>query len=1620
MCATFSFAAPTATGSSYEAQWLRVEKALKDDLPATALKELSSIQKKAQAENNMPQLCRALFQTMQCKTEISPDSLQPSLDAIQAALDAEQRPAQRAVYQHVLGLCKSDTALIHASLSDLPLLAGAKATDYLPLIVKGKDSEWLYGDDLLSLFLAEIDEDDDAAIITAAQKLYEQRGNKAAALLLMQRQNLPDKVLYPAWRKAVDEDATLKRVSPIMTYLAGKEQPTLSLSIPQDYVIYPGESVTFAARSRNIREASLQVAGQTLQLHFPDSPVWEERTDTVRLSIPKAGVYEVLLSSGDLSDTEKINVSSVKPLFFGLSDGRCRVALVDAATGKKLSDIRLVRRGKKGETVFRPETDGYIYLTDKDYNGNYYSYDFFPQAGKDTFHPAVQRWCFVRGYYEDEREIKSNLVQVFTDRNIYRPGQEVQVAVLSYKRHDDDYAVMPHDSLTLILRNNNGEDLSTTHLVTDELGEASTTFRLPKVCLPGHFSVIVNRGKSYGAWHNFRVEEYKRPTFEVKTDAFTEEFAIGDTAVVRGSVKTYSGIPLADTEVVSSLGDTVRTDDNGQFSFPVKVERPEGGWWRWWGMTVEVRVTGSNGETATASARIPIRYRAEDNKEQVDKHTLPFWREESRSADGSEASLTIGSCHKPCHAFLDVLAGKKVVESRIVTFTDSFSYKLKYRPEWGDGAVAHLAFVHSGELHSAAIEVRRPEPDKRLLLHWSTFRSELQPGQDEEWTLQVLRPDGKPAQSLVTARLYDATLDAFTDNGWSFGLDFRRNIPSASWRDADWDFPGIFLAAKMPQYSALNLTAWQSGLFRYYGFSMHRPLRARGGVLNEVALMKSAPMAMATADMASSKQMDVEEKAVMTNGTAESAEAPAAETPKIRENFDETAFFMPALRTDADGKVGIRFRLPESLTSWKFTAFAHDALLNYGILNDTIVARKTLMAEINAPRFLRNGDETMIPVTFTNLSDKSQDCRVTFWRNESSEDQSLTLAAGERRTLFFPYKAEVPEGGLLTVKTTISSKEFRDGEERVIPLLTNMVEVTHSVPYSLTKRGERTLDLSPLWREINEAERVTFSTEQCSNPAWYVVNTLNPIFDERAESASSWALRFYALQLSQHVKKYVPTLATLLNDSTTKNAVSTEDSDPFTRNADLRQTLLDESPWLMQAKTEAKRQATLAENLDDATLKANITTALAELEKMQKHSGGWPWFSGMEESAWTTTHIATLLARQQILTDGNGKARQMLDKALPYLHKDMHKTVKEMKAYEKKYKTTLGLGEGHYRYLYLCAITEQSKSADMDYLLKKAEKANHDLTMYGKAGCAVILAYFGGEKRSDLLLRSMLEHSVSTEEMGRYFDTDRAISGWSSYKIPTQTFAIEALQRLQSDKQAEAIAEMRLWLLQSKRTQQWLTSEASAEAAYAVLTGQNYLLSPDKAGTGYKRTLENVKKEDFAAFVANHATLSVRNDEDHPLWGAAFVSYLLPATKVQADANGLAVSRTLEVFNGKEWKPVTAATALHVGDRVRINYTMRADRDMDFVSLKSSRAACMEPRKALSGYDWYSGCYRAVRDQRTDYFFEHMRKGTRGFTEEMTLDRAGTFTLGLATAECVYAPEFRSVTEDVTIVVKEK
>lgn len=1603
----------------YTSHWTEVSKALRNDLPATALEHIGMIRQHALKEGNMPQLCRALFEGMQCQTAITPDSLDSCIEAIRDAMQQESSPARRAVYTYLLGRCQHDSNLLRLAMADLPLLADSRAEDYLPLIEKHDGSERIYGGDLLHLFVRDFPDENAQNYLQQAISLYTQRGMMAAAYSLMLQLDKEEAELYPILRGAVDERPDLQQVPDIMAYLAQVEQPRISLECLHKGVVTPGSTIEFVARARNVDTASFSFGQENYTFTFAKAQPWEEVQDTLRITPASAGIYEATLRMGSLRDKAKVHVSSVKPMIFGLPDERCRIVLVDARTGAPLASPRLVKRDNHGRVLhtYLPAKDGFIYLSRTDWrstNGEQAS--FYAEAGKDTFHPALKSWNLSTGYFSEEGDIRSTPVQIYTDRNIYRPSQEVHVGILAYSRHNDDYQVCEGDSLTLRCTDQNDRTLYETELTTDEFGSASATFRLPHICLPGHIWLhVAGRRADQSGSHTIRVEEYKRPTIELKMDAFTETFSPGDTVQISGLLQTYSGIPLADTRITTSAGDTLTTDASGRFAFNTVVERQPR--WYWMGPSVTVTATASNGETAETTVHVPLRWR-EPKPEPASKYDLPFWEECHTNEQGTEATLTIGTSvlqgTSPVtrYAFLDIACGSRIVEQRMLTFTDSLSYTLKYRPEWGDGATLTLAFVRDGELHSASASVTRPTPDKRLMLRWGTFRSYLQPGQDEEWTLEVTRPDGSAANALVMARLYDATLDAFASNQWHLDLPFGRSLPSTHWSSPRWNCDYLSLERPLPQITPLRFDAWRDELFYYAG------RRFRGHMLYANAM---APMAagikMKTQGTNSLEEAALDMDAAVSTAESASAQEDTKTTVKTRKNFDETAFFLPTLRTDETGTVKMAFRLPESLTTWHFTALAHDRDMNYGLLNDTIIARRQLMAEIAAPRFMRDGDETSIPVTVTNLSTDTQECTLSLWCDDSCEQRPVTLAAGERRTLTFPYTAHAPEGGYVVLKASLTSRDYCDGEERIVPLLTNMVEVTRSVPYSLTKRGSRNIDLSPLWHELQNSEgaarHIRFSREECTNPAWYVANALTPMLDEKAESALSWATRLYALQMAQHIRPLLP--ADMASHATGLSEEEAMAQNPLTRNEDLRQTLLEESPWLVAARSETERWQRMGEIFDENALSAQITSAYSQLRDLQSACGGWSWYKGMPESVWVSLNISTLLARMEVLTQVESGSREMLHKSLPYLQQEMHRIVREMKERERRDKIVLPLNELHYNYLYLCTLMEQKANGDISYLLNKMKDDNHSLSIYGKAGCAVILAHYGYHKQAQTLIKSLLEHSVSTDEMGRYFDTRRAHSGWESYKIPTQTFAIEALQHLDAQRYERQLAELRLWLLQSKRTQMWMTSRATADAIYAVMTGGEDYLTPDAQGAGYSR--QSYAENELIG----QPSLTVTNPNDRPLWGAAYVQYLLPMQNVLSSQSGLSIERSVAVKRGDKWESLPndpALQQLHVGDRLRIEYSIRAECDMDYVSLKACRAACMEPVQALSGYD-YRGYYRSVRDQRNDYFFEHLSKGRHTLSEEGMVDRTGTFTLGTATAECVYAPEYRGDTDNMALCVTE-
>lgn len=1021
----------------------------------------------------------------------------------------------------------------------------------------------------------------------------------------------------------------------------------------------------------------------------------------------------------------------------------------------------------------------------------------------------------------------------------------------------------------------------------------------------------------------------------------------------------------------------------------------------------------------------------------------PFFFYKETANDGAAARIVVGSTEKDACLFYDVVAGNRVMESRRIMLNNELLHlTFDYKEAYGDGAVLCLAMVRHGQLYEESVSVEKPKPDKRLLLHWTSFRSRLTPGQQEEWRVQITRPDGTPADAQMMACLYDASLDALVKNTWAdYAVSFYRYLPSPLWQ-TNWTVHGLALYG-VYDYKRLSVpdvqySRWRNDLFNYervYDLAGIRPPRR---MRTMAALEVDKPMMMlAKANVATDMYDAGAAESASSNQKKEAAGgAPQPlQTAAPRTNFAETAYFRPALRTNSKGEVVMAFTLPESMTQWNFAALAHDRDMNHGRLDTTVVARKDFMVEPALPRFLRQGDTTDLPVKVTNLSGKAVSATLTLTLGDAvngqlyhKADAKVTLAPGESHVYTFPYQAKGNEG-VMVCRAMAQGKGFADGEEHYLPVLTNEVQVTRTLPFSQTKAGVLTLRTDTLFN-VEGASHRALSVEVSSNPTWYAVTALPALQGtDGCISANDWATRFYALAIGQQVVHDNPEIKALASGS------STAELDAL---AKLKaEGLTDLTPWLQQGTAEQERAEALRQMFDVELTAARMATAIDKLKTLQQADGAYSWYPGMGGNAYTTLEVATLLARVENLTSCQQGHRQ-LAQAMDWLKQYIAGVVREMKRAEKETGHKVLPGELTMRYLYLLTLTGDKLDDNASYLVARAALQNKDFTMYGKAVAVQVMAHYGKKAEAELLLKSLLEHTVTKDSMGRWFDTPRAEWSWRSYRIPTQCMAIEALHTLGHEMAAD---EMRLWLLQAKRTQMWETSRASADAVYALLAtgGKQQGVMPLSEKTPVYYTLYNhnkvvgfnaksqssmpqtvgyFKQTYTDASATGATTVRLYKRTDGLSWGSVYATFSAPASHVPTEGMGLLLTRNFEVKRGGEWVAVNGTTTLTKGDRVRQVFTITADRDYDFVALTASRPACLQPAQPLSGYAWNMAlpAYRAVHDATTDYFVEKLRKGTHQFAEELFVDRTGQFTTGVATASCVYAPEFCGTAGEVKLV----
>ena len=993
--------------------------------------------------------------------------------------------------------------------------------------------------------------------------------------------------------------------------------------------------------------------------------------------------------------------------------------------------------------------------------------------------------------------------------------------------------------------------------------------------------------------------------------------------------------------------------------------------------------------------------------------------------DGKPVYVQVGSSENGAHIVYSIIAGNKLLEKGAWELGDSIvTLPFAYREEYASGVVINYSFVKNGECYTRKISIARPLPEKKLNITWKTFRDRLTPGQKEKWTLHITTPDGKPAKAQLMSVLYDKSLDQLAEHTWEMSLGFSQWLPDCYWK-SNLKYYEMGLAGTYPtkyyDEKELDVDQFDGKYFSYYGYMQAVELskleRSSGGTVESVRIQKDelvreeakvmrirgSKMARVGASAPSvNKVFDVVEEMPQFAGGSGSDAGQFLDKVQIRENLNETAFFYPALESDNNGNVAIRFTLPESVTTWKFMGLAHDKEMRNGCLVDEAVAQKTVMVQPNMPRFLREGDKSCIVVKLFNTSDKkvSGNARMQIIDPEINKvvwQKTQGYKIDAEGSAIVSFDVSGLKEGVYINKVVAAGNGYSDGEQHYLPVLSNRELVVNTLPITLHQPGEQSFDLSKLFlnkegKQAKGAEDAKVTVEYTNNPSWLMVKALPSISNPDEEDALSLMAAIYANTLSRHIQK-------TLN-------VNAKD--------------IDDASGLASASD---------------TLQKKVNKYVALLKKLQNKDGSFSWWKGMSGSRYMTTAVAEMMVRLNAIVGRQSFTASMLSGAIDYLRQQTAREVKAMKEDEAKaaqkaarngkaYQATPSEMALHYLYIVAmdgtCVKLKAPALNDMDYLLGKLKKMTGSLTIYGKAKAAVILALNYDYKTAADYLKSMEEYSVYREDMGRYYDTRKAYYSWRNYKIPTEVAAIEALQALDAQSIAaissassaiskqQTIEEMQRWLLMSKRTQVWDTPVNTVDAVYAFMKGnesnwnrkaENAVLKldgkllpmpQDSTTLGYVRTEKAGKA----------STLSISKKSDYTSWGAVYAEFKQPLSEIASLESGIKVSRKVE--NQKKAK---------VGDKIKVIITITADRDYDFVKIVDKRAACLEPVNQLSGYQWGMECYVSPKDNTTNFYFDRLSKGKHFVEMEYYVDRKGDYQSGSCTAECTYSPEFGGRTE---------
>ncbi len=1140
-------------------------------------------------------------------------------------------------------------------------------------------------------------------------------------------------------------------------------------------------------------------------------------------------------------------------------------------------------------------------------------------------------------------------------------------------------------------------------------------------------------------------------------------------------------------EKVLDITDT--TSANGNFS--AKNPGLASGWYK-----ITATTKDKYGEEVKAEKFIRIT----DPKKPADRDALLLIAKQTTAEPGQKFNYSINTGFDKIFVVQNTVKAPKQTTTNYLTLTADKSYENEIPVTENDrgGIGLNYMFVLHNRIYQSSQTLYVPWTNKQLKINYETFRDKLLPGSEEKWKVKVggNNSDKIAAEALIS--MYDASLDQFKPHNWSSLSAIWPGIAGSIYWTAN-TFMQVnsserdntsYKYVNVPEkiYDALTNNGWNEGYYggrsdiRYYKMSDQLRAVAPSAAPLEDRLEERDEGTFAASKKASPQHMKV------PNTTFDDADGDGivdqfdknpgvndstlqkttGNDVQIRKNFNETAFFFPDLKTDADGNVEFSFTIPEALTTWKLMTLAHTKELASAYNEQTVITQKPLMIQANAPRFLREGDEIEFSAKVVNLSDKeitgtaqlelfdaATNKPVDGWFKNVFPNQYFTVAAGQSAAVKFPAGIPVSFNSALQYRIKAIAKDgsFSDGEEAALPVLTNRMLVTETLPLNMRNTTGKNFKFEKLLNSASSGSLSNHSltVEYTSNPAWYAVQALPYLMEFPYECAEQSFNRYYANTLASFVSNSTPKIKAIFEQWKILDTAALRSN--LQKNEELKSALLQETPWVLEAKNEAEQKKNIAILFDMVRLAKEKTSTFNKLKEMQLANGGFSWFKGGADDRYITQYIVTGIGHLRKLnalsSDDYSKLKVLADKALPYLDARLKDDYENLIKYKSDLKLN-NLSNTAIQYLYMRSFFPETKVAAAaqtayQYYRGQAQKFWLSASKYMQAMIALSLYRTADTKTPQAIIKSLKENAIYKDEMGMYFK-EFTTGGYYWYQAPieSQAMMIEAFNDI--EKNNSTVDDLKTWLLKQKQTQNWKTTKATAEACYALLLNGNNWLNEEKevtiklgntvikstddkteAGTGYfKKTIDGSKvQQGMGNITVNVSSGSAQaSTSNSTSWGAVYWQYFEELDKITSAETPLKLVKKLFVEKNSDKGPVLVALKdgdeLHIGDKVKVRIELRVDRDMEYVHMKDMRAACMEPVNVISSYKYQDGLgyYESTKDASTNFFFSWLSRGTYVFEYPMFVMQGGNYSNGVTTIQSMYAPEFSSHSEGIRVNVK--